>query len=631
GNTWLGEADVLFRLGDNDGALSAYRNARKLFEAVGSQLGEGNTWDGEADVLFRLGDNDGALSAYRNARKLFEAVGSQLGQGNTWRGEAEVLLRGGRAGEAAEAAVRGAELAASQAAQGSEILALLVEARARLQLAELDRVVEVTERAIKRFDQRRGGFVTDAQRTGQESIINRAYELLIPTLWQLGRPLAALERAEQARSRVLLDLVATHHATRSRQADVALDLLQQREELASELATIAGELSEEPPPERRRELEQNRAVLDAQAERLGFESLLSAGSPLASAESLDPEGIRSTVHEVGPILLYYVAAEQTFVFLILRDDPEPVARVLDLSWGELGQRARQLAEALANPNYEHRAEELTRELGTALLGPLSDHLPPGGPLTLILHGPLHQVPFESLVDPEGKPLLERFDLAVVPSISTLHHVRARHRPPRADDGLLALASGTGLTLPAVEIRKIAAFFDPTQAADFAPAMARYRTYENLAPRARHLLIASQGAHSPGSRRLTYLEIERSDAHDGRLTAAEIAGLPIDAELVTLAACDTAYAEALLSDERLDLTRAYLVAGAAAVLATRWKVPEDYRTSRFLVDFYRAYRQGGPEGRGLRKDQALTEARRRSRERDDPPQIWAAWVLVGDAR
>jgi len=88
---------------------------------------------------------------------------------------------------------------------------------------------------------------------------------------------------------------------------------------------------------------------------------------------------------------------------------------------------------------------------------------------------------------------------------------------------------------------------------------------------------------------------------------------------------------LLSDERLDLTRSFLIARAAAVLATRWKVPENEATSRFLFDFYRAYRQGGPEGKGLRKDEALTEARRLSRERGDPAQIWAAWVLVGDAR
>ncbi len=162
-------------------------------------------------------------------------------------------------------------------------------------------------------------------------------------------------------------------------------------------------------------------------------------------------------------------------------------------------------------------------------------------------------------------------------------------------------------------------------------MARYRTYENLARRARHLLIASQATLTPGSRRLTYIEIEPSDAHDNRLTAAEIANLPLDAELVTLAACSTGAARALLSDERLDLTRAFLVAGTAAVLATRWKIPDDEPTSSFLKDFYRLYRQGDAEGRGLRKDQALTEARRLSRGRGDPAQVWAAWVLVGDAR
>ncbi len=141
----------------------------------------------------------------------------------------------------------------------------------------------------------------------------------------------------------------------------------------------------------------------------------------------------------------------------------------------------------------------------------------------------------------------------------------------------------------------------------------------------------QSSKRPKWARIRPQMIEPSDAHDRRLTVAEIASFSIEAELVTLAACDTAFAEALLSDKRLDLTRAFLVAGAAAVLATRWKVPEDHPTSRFLVDFYRLYRRGGPDGKGMRKDQALTEARRRSRQRGDPARIWAAWVLVGDAR
>ena len=93
GNTFLGEADVLCLLGDNEKALDAYRSARKLYEEVGDRLGQGNTFYGEAVVLFELGDNEKALDAYRSARKLFEQIGHQLGQGNTFLGEADVLFR----------------------------------------------------------------------------------------------------------------------------------------------------------------------------------------------------------------------------------------------------------------------------------------------------------------------------------------------------------------------------------------------------------------------------------------------------------------------------------------------------------------------------------------------------------
>ncbi|HXU33220.1 MAG TPA: CHAT domain-containing protein, partial [Thermoanaerobaculia bacterium] len=162
--------------------------------------------------------------------------------------------------------------------------------------------------------------------------------------------------------------------------------------------------------------------------------------------------------------------------------------------------------------------------------------------------------------------------------------------------------------------------------------ARFENYEHLVPGARQILISTTGTWAPGDQRKTYLEIlPTQDVHDSRLSVAEIAAIPLAAELVTLAACDTARGKTRLSDERLDLTRAFLTAGAASVLATRWKVPDEPATTRFLLDFYRAYRQGGPDGQGLRKDQALNRARRRARERGDPAQVWAAWVLVGDAR
>lgn len=231
----------------------------------------------------------------------------------------------------------------------------------------------------------------------------------------------------------------------------------------------------------------------------------------------------------------------------------------------------------------------------------------------------------------GQRLYERWQVSVAPSASALAIARERHQPQQPSDELVALASGRGLDLTGAEIAEIATLFGQDKAT-FAPTRARFQLYKDFAARARHLLIATRGEHAQDDRMGTYLEIlPTAGVHDHRLTTLEIANIPLEAELVTLAACDTASGQALLSDERLDLTRAFLIAGANAVLATRWKVPEDFATTSFVRDFYQAYRRGGADGEPMRKDEALTVARRQAIERGEPAQLWAAWVLVGDAR
>ncbi|HEY6324297.1 MAG TPA: CHAT domain-containing protein, partial [Thermoanaerobaculia bacterium] len=335
--------------------------------------------------------------------------------------------------------------------------------------------------------------------------------------------------------------------------------------------------------------------------------------------------------ETGPILLYYAANKELIGFLVLPGSAEILTGRIDITRDHLGEQVRGLAHDAANPVYASRERTRARELWDLLIAPFAQRLPVGGPLVLVPHGPLHELPFEALLDPSGSPLFERWDVSVAPSVSTLALTRRRHGETRQQDSFLAFSSGRGLNLPEDEVAAIAGLFGANQAT-FRPTEARFQSYERLVTKARYLLIATNGSYAPGSRRNTYLEIEpTSDEHDSRLSAAEIAALPLEAELVTLAACDTARGEALLSDERLDLTRAFLIAGAAAVLATRWKVPEDPSTSHFLLDFYRAYRQGGPDNHGQRKDRALTEARRRSLDRGDSTQLWGAWALVGDPR
>lgn len=174
---------------------------------------------------------------------------------------------------------------------------------------------------------------------------------------------------------------------------------------------------------------------------------------------------------------------------------------------------------------------------------------------------------------------------------------------------------------------MAALFDPAAREVAARERSTVADFRARAPGAAHILVATHATVTPHRTFSTSLLFVSGDSDDGRLRAGDVASMTLArAELVTLAACDTAAGAPLLSDERLDLARAFLAAGASAVLGTRWKIPDSEKTTRFLVDFYRAMRE-----RKQTKAAALREARAAARERKDPAQVWAAFMLVGDPR
>jgi CHAT domain-containing protein/tetratricopeptide (TPR) repeat protein len=629
GNTYEGEAEVLFQLGENDKSLVAYRNARKLYGEAGDHGGQGNTYRGEADVLLRMGQNEQSLAAYRNARRLFQEVGDPLGEGNAYQGEARVLLRRGEGRKAADLAAQAIERLRKTGDVSDERDAWLVRAEAQALSGSPESAATAAEEAIRLHERWRTTLITEAHRVQEDEAISAAYDVLVPIRLGQGRVAEGLARAEEARSHVLLDLLAPRPA--HREGDSAIDLLAERQRLESELAQVETQSHQGFDPGRQEELRERRHRLDRDLEWNSYLRIAAEKDVLPVARSLDAAAIQALAGETGPILLYYAADKKLIGFLVLPGASEIFTARIEVPRRRLAERVREFAHDEANPVYANLARRPARELWDLLIGPFANRLPTSGPLVLVPHGPLHELPFEALLDPSGSPLFLRWEVSVAPSVSSLALARDRHKEASHQDSFLAFSSGQGLDLPEEEAGEIARLFDENQAT-FRPIEARFESYERLVTKARHLLIATNGAHAQGSRRDTYLEIEPTrDVHDSRLSAAEISALPLQAELVTLAACDTARGEALLSDERLDLTRAFLIAGAASVLATRWKVPESQATSGFLLDFYRSYRAGGPDGSGLRKDRALAEARRQSRERGDPAQVWAAWVLVGDPR
>ena len=109
--------------------------------------------------------------------------------------------------------------------------------------------------------------------------------------------------------------------------------------------------------------------------------------------------------------------------------------------------------------------------------------------------------------------------------------------------------------------------------------------------------------------------------DGALTAEEVEALSLGPCTVVLSACETGLADHGSGDENIGLVRAFLVAGAARVLASLWPV-DDAITAGFMSQFYRALCQGSAPAAALRIAQA--EIRRQHPH----PFYWAAFTLHG---
>ena len=110
-------------------------------------------------------------------------------------------------------------------------------------------------------------------------------------------------------------------------------------------------------------------------------------------------------------------------------------------------------------------------------------------------------------------------------------------------------------------------------------------------------------------------------HDGPLTAERAEGLALRPGVVVLSACETGLAGQAGGDDQVGLVRAFLVAGAARVLASLWPV-DDAVTARFMAHFYGALQQG------LSPAQALGDAQTTLMAQHPHPAFWAGFVLFG---
>jgi CHAT domain len=317
--------------------------------------------------------------------------------------------------------------------------------------------------------------------------------------------------------------------------------------------------------------------------------------------------------ESATLLFFCVTHRGTLALLCDPDVETPRAFFLDLT-------EKALADLLPT---DRQSTHWNQGVYDALC-PLSEKLAPclgeavghkeNGKLYVVPDAQLYFIPFAALGVEDGSKVIDHCAVTYLPCAAMLVS-----RPPAEAGSRTCLAAGAG---------RVDEFSFADQAAeiaalpwDAAECLAEARAQEFVDEMA-HFNVLHLACHGqmegrlPTTRSASILELA-----DRRLSARDVYGLSLTAELVFLNACVSGRFQSRLSSEVGGFWEAFLHAGASGIIVTLAYVhPES--AQRLALAFYRHWLNGKSAGEALR--QAQLEARQ---ERPEPCD-WATHVLIG---
>jgi CHAT domain-containing protein/uncharacterized protein HemY len=675
--------------GEHREALDYCNRGLAIYRSISDRRGEANSLRHIGRAYAASSQHQKALEYYNQALDLHRSSANRQGEAFILLETGRVYFRMGEHQRSLDRLNEA--LAINRAIKQRREEAITLHALASLHRARGDLVEARThsEAALAIVESLRAEVASQQLRASYFASVRRYYELDIDLLMQMhkqrpseGFDLAAFEVSERARARSLLELLKEARADIRQGVDLAL---LERERSLGRLLNAKAErqtrlLEGKHSP-------QQAAAAAEEVEKLLTEyrqvqAQVRAASPrYASLTQPQPRSFReiqkSLLDQDTLLLEYSLGEDRSYLWAASRDS---IASYELPARAEIEAAARRFYELLrsqgdAGTRGRRELEDAAHNLSRMILAPVADRLE-SRRLVIVSDGVLHYIPFAALPAHTQEelftPLIARHEIVALPSASVLAEMRreltGRKPATRAvavfadpvfsrDDPRLKSAGPTekpeqpltgdlaramrdvgveaGFARLPFSRREAEAITATVPRGQFAKSLdfqaSRDRAISEELSDYRIVHFATHGlldSHNPELSGIVLSLVDREgQPQNGFLRLHEVYNLRMPAELVVLSACRTGLGKEIRGEGIVGLTRGFMYAGAARVVASLWKV-DDAATAELMKRFYTGMftRKLGPAA-ALREAQVDMWRQQRWRS----PYYWAAFVLQGEWR
>jgi CHAT domain-containing protein/TPR repeat protein len=605
-----------------------------------------------------------AIAAYQEALDLGEKSGDRTKISNPLRGLSKMYLLQGDYRESLAFAKRAIK-SAEQAGQYPQISsALVIAAKAHQKLGQPEEARQALSGAIDITEQLHGqliGSEVDRQRSYEDAVT--PYQAMIDLQVNQERFTEAFSYAQRAKGRILLELLQNGRVSITKSASLAEQ--EQEQQLNRKLVSLNRQITSEKlksQPDEKRLAEIEEQLKKARLEFEAFQTTLFATHPELKVQrgeirSISFDDATNLIPDPKTALLDFIVTDENVHLFVLTKDasaqPALNTYTIKIERKSLGEKVERYRRRLANRDYDF--QKLSRELYDLLIKPARNQLQSKTDLIISPDNVLWDLPFQVLLSPELRYLIEDAAVSYTPSLSVLREMQlaSKKKQSPAKASILALGNpelGTRskelvkvvkmdaelqpLPEASTQVRALGRLYGPTLSKVFTGPEAREELIKEESARYRILHLATHGIFNDVSPMYSHVLLSQTPGksdEDGLLEAWEMMNLDLNADLVVLAGCETARGRVGTGEGMIGMSWALFVAGCPRTVVSQWKV-EASSTTALMVEFHKRFktRYGGRQS-AVSTAEAMRQAALKVMRNPEyaHPFYWGGFVVVGD--